>query len=42
MDLKKKYESLTSTQQDNYNKKSENKSKEQEEKKASTQELMDK
>ena len=33
MDLKKKYESLTSTQQDNYNKKSENKSKEQEEKK---------
>ena len=41
-DLKKKYESLTSTQQDNYNKKSENKSKEQEEKKASTQELMDK
>ncbi|MFR5920313.1 hypothetical protein, partial [Eubacterium ventriosum] len=39
---KKKYESLTSTQQDNYNKKSENKSKEQEEKKASTQELMDK
>ena len=42
MDLKKKYESLTSTQQDNYNKKSENKFKEQEEKKASTQELMDK
>ena len=42
MDLKKKYESLTSTQQDNYNKKSENKCKEQEEKKASTQELMDK
>ena len=42
MDKKKKYESLTSTQQDNYNKKSENKSKEQEEKKASTQELMDK
>ena len=42
MDLKKKYESLTSTQQDNYNKKSENKSKEQEEKKASTQEFMDK
>lgn len=42
MDLKKKYESLTSTQQDNYNKKSENKSKEQEEKKPSTQELMDK
>ena len=42
MDLKKKYESLTSTQQDNYNKKSENKSNEQEEKKASTQELMDK
>ena len=42
MDLKKKYESLTPTQQDNYNKKSENKSKEQEEKKASTQELMDK
>ena len=42
MDLMKKYESLTSTQQDNYNKKSENKSKEQEEKKASTQELMDK
>lgn len=42
MDLKKKYESLTSTQQDNYNKKSENKSKEKEEKKASTQELMDK
>ena len=42
MDIKKKYESLTSTQQDNYNKKSENKSKEQEEKKASTQELMDK
>lgn len=42
MDLKKKYESLTATQQDNYNKKSENKSKEQEEKKASTQELMDK
>ena len=42
MDLKKKYESLTSTQQDNYNKKSENKSKEQEEKKATTQELMDK
>lgn len=42
MDLKKKYESLTSTQQDNYNKKSENKFKEHEEKKASTQELMDK
>ena len=42
MDLKKKYESLTSTQQDNYNKKSENKFKAQEEKKASTQELMDK